>query len=402
AQLQRAEHRRPHHLVARHHVGDPAVVEQVRRERDALVADDVPEAVRGVGRPHPGPVDDGLLTREQRPQQRRQVDRAILEVGVEDRGEVARRMPERRPDRRALAGVPRMAVQVDVGGQVGGGEHLRRAVVGSVVDDHDLPLVDRQGSAERVLDRGEHGGALVEDRHQDRERGHGADCRDSKGRKRGSPAHAARARLPPGGPETRTAESAPGWDEGTSVDHRSAPVAGGAAAGGCKGSVRSLGAFRPGKYIAAMPTSVVTGGAGFLGSHLCEFLVEKGHDVVCIDNLDSGTLENIDHLRGDSFTFVYHDVVEPIYVERSIDFVFHLAALASPVDYLRAPLKSLKVGSYGTHNALGLAKWKRARFLISSTSEVYGDPLEHPQAETYWGNVNPIGPRGVYDEAKRY
>ena len=151
-----------------------------------------------------------------------------------------------------------------------------------------------------------------------------------------------------------------------------------------------------------MPTSVVTGGAGFLGSHLCEFLVTEGHRVVCVDNLDSGTLENISHLRDDGFEFVYHDVVEPIHVEGPVDFVFHLAALASPVDYLRAPLKSLKVGSYGTHNALGLAKWKRARFLISSTSEVYGDPLEHPQAETYWGNVNPIGPRGVYDEAKRY
>ncbi|HST18965.1 MAG TPA: UDP-glucuronic acid decarboxylase family protein [Gaiellaceae bacterium] len=151
-----------------------------------------------------------------------------------------------------------------------------------------------------------------------------------------------------------------------------------------------------------MPTSVVTGGAGFLGSHLCEFLVTEGHRVVCVDNLDSGTLENVSHLRSDGFEFVYHDVVEPIHVEGPVDFVFHLAALASPVDYLRAPLKSLKVGSYGTHNALGLAKWKRARFLISSTSEVYGDPLEHPQAETYWGNVNPIGPRGVYDEAKRY
>jgi dTDP-glucose 4,6-dehydratase len=151
-----------------------------------------------------------------------------------------------------------------------------------------------------------------------------------------------------------------------------------------------------------MPTSVVTGGAGFLGSHLCEFLVTEGHRVVCVDNLDSGTLENISHLRSDGFEFVSHDVVEPIHVSGPVDFVFHLAALASPVDYLRAPLKSLKVGSYGTHNALGLAKWKRARFLISSTSEVYGDPLEHPQAETYWGNVNPIGPRGVYDEAKRY
>ena len=156
------------------------------------------------------------------------------------------------------------------------------------------------------------------------------------------------------------------------------------------------------KYIAPMPTSVVTGGAGFLGSHLCDFLVSEGHNVVCIDNLDSGTLENIQHLRGERFTFLSHDVVEPIEVEGEVDFVFHLAALASPVDYLRAPLKSLKVGSYGTHNALGLAKWKRARFLISSTSEVYGDPLEHPQAESYWGNVNPIGPRGVYDEAKRY
>jgi dTDP-glucose 4,6-dehydratase len=151
-----------------------------------------------------------------------------------------------------------------------------------------------------------------------------------------------------------------------------------------------------------MPTSVVTGGAGFLGSHLCDFLVAEGHRVVCIDNLDSGTLENIDHLRGEQFSFLSHDVVEPIAIDGPVDFVFHLAALASPVDYLRAPLKSLKVGSYGTHNALGLAKWKRARFLISSTSEVYGDPLEHPQSETYWGNVNPIGPRGVYDEAKRY
>ena len=151
-----------------------------------------------------------------------------------------------------------------------------------------------------------------------------------------------------------------------------------------------------------MPTSVVTGGAGFLGSHLCDYLVEHGHRVVCVDNLETGSLENIDHLRGDAFSFIYHDVVEPIAVDAPVDYVFHLAALASPVDYLRAPLKSLKVGSYGTHNALGLAKWKRARFLISSTSEVYGDPQVHPQPETYWGNVNPIGPRGVYDEAKRY
>jgi len=151
-----------------------------------------------------------------------------------------------------------------------------------------------------------------------------------------------------------------------------------------------------------MPTSVVTGGAGFLGSNLCDYLVAHGQRVICVDNLETGSLENIDHLRGDAFDFIYHDVVEPITVDEPVDYVFHLAALASPVDYLRAPLKSLKVGSYGTHNALGLAKWKRARFLISSTSEVYGDPQVHPQPETYWGNVNPIGPRGVYDEAKRY
>jgi dTDP-glucose 4,6-dehydratase len=124
--------------------------------------------------------------------------------------------------------------------------------------------------------------------------------------------------------------------------------------------------------------------------------------VICVDNLATGSLENIAHIRDDAFSFVYQDVVEPITIGEPVDYVFHLAALASPVDYLRAPLASLKVGSYGTHNALGLAKWKRARFLISSTSEVYGDPLVHPQPETYWGNVNPIGPRGVYDEAKRY
>ena len=151
-----------------------------------------------------------------------------------------------------------------------------------------------------------------------------------------------------------------------------------------------------------MSTSVVTGGAGFLGSHLCDHLIEQGHRVICVDNLETGSLENIAHLRDPSFSFVYQDVTEAIRIEEPVDYVFHLAALASPVDYLRAPLASLKVGSYGTHNALGLAKWKRARFLISSTSEVYGDPQVHPQPETYWGNVNPIGPRGVYDEAKRY
>jgi dTDP-glucose 4,6-dehydratase len=151
-----------------------------------------------------------------------------------------------------------------------------------------------------------------------------------------------------------------------------------------------------------MPTAVVTGGAGFLGSHLCEYLLAKGQRVICVDNLQTSTLENLEHLRADEFVFLNHDVVEPIDVDEPVDFVYHLAALASPIDYMREPLLSLKVGSYGTHNALGLAKWKRARFLLASTSEVYGDPLVHPQSESYWGNVNPIGPRGVYDEAKRY
>jgi nucleoside-diphosphate-sugar epimerase len=151
-----------------------------------------------------------------------------------------------------------------------------------------------------------------------------------------------------------------------------------------------------------VPTSVVTGGAGFLGSHLCEALLERGHRVVCIDNLVVSSLANIEHLRDDAFTFLNHDVIEPIAVEEPVDVVYHLAALASPVDYLRMPLHSLKTGSYGTHHAIGLAKWKRARFVVASTSEVYGDPQVHPQPETYWGHVNPIGPRGVYDEAKRY
>ena len=151
-----------------------------------------------------------------------------------------------------------------------------------------------------------------------------------------------------------------------------------------------------------MPTAVVTGGAGFLGSHLCDHLVARDFRVVCVDNLDTGSLQNVEHLRGDDFVFLNHDVTFHIEVEGDVDFVYHLAALASPIDYLRMPLHSLKVGSYGTHNALGLAKFKRARFLLASTSEVYGDPQVHPQPETYWGNVNPIGPRGVYDEAKRY
>jgi dTDP-glucose 4,6-dehydratase len=151
-----------------------------------------------------------------------------------------------------------------------------------------------------------------------------------------------------------------------------------------------------------MPTSLVTGGTGFLGSHLCEYLLSQGHRVICVDNLVVSSLTNIEHIRSDDFVFVNHDMTEHLEVDERVDFLFHLAALASPADYMRMPLHSLKVGSYGTHNALGLAKFKRARFLIASTSEVYGDPLVHPQPESYWGNVNPIGPRGVYDEAKRY
>jgi dTDP-glucose 4,6-dehydratase len=151
-----------------------------------------------------------------------------------------------------------------------------------------------------------------------------------------------------------------------------------------------------------MPTAVVTGGAGFLGSHLCDHLLGKGYRVISVDNLDTGSLQNVEHLRGDDFVFINHDVTAHLEIDEPVDVVFHLAALASPIDYLRMPLHSLKVGSYGTHNALGLAKFKRARFLLASTSEVYGDPQVHPQPETYWGNVNPIGPRGVYDEAKRY
>jgi dTDP-glucose 4,6-dehydratase len=151
-----------------------------------------------------------------------------------------------------------------------------------------------------------------------------------------------------------------------------------------------------------MPTAVVTGGAGFLGSHLCEYLLGKKYRVLCVDNLETSSLENLEHLRDDEFVFLNHDMVEHLEVAEPVDVVYHLAALASPIDYLRQPLHSLKVGSHGTHHALGLAKWKRARFLLFSTSEVYGDPLVHPQPESYWGNVNPIGPRGVYDEAKRY
>src|SRR5262249_17976780 len=151
-----------------------------------------------------------------------------------------------------------------------------------------------------------------------------------------------------------------------------------------------------------MTTAVVTGGAGFLGSHLCDYLLAQGHRVICVDNLVTSSLQNVEHIREDEFVFVNHDVTEHIAIDEPVDLVFHFAALASPIDYLRMPLHSLRVGSYGTHHALGLAKFKRARFLLASTSEVYGDPQVHPQTETYWGHVNPIGPRGVYDEAKRY
>jgi dTDP-glucose 4,6-dehydratase len=152
-----------------------------------------------------------------------------------------------------------------------------------------------------------------------------------------------------------------------------------------------------------MPTCLVTGGAGFLGSHLCDHLLAREHRVICVDNFDTGSLQNIKHLsEGDHFRFLMADITEHYEIDEPVDFVFHMASPASPIDYARLPLHTLKVGAYGTHNTLGLAKLKRARFLLASTSEVYGDPLVHPQPETYWGNVNPIGPRGVYDEAKRY
>ncbi|PYS04998.1 MAG: NAD-dependent dehydratase [Acidobacteria bacterium] len=149
--------------------------------------------------------------------------------------------------------------------------------------------------------------------------------------------------------------------------------------------------------------AVVTGGAGFVGSHLCDRLLEMGYDVLCIDNLITGNTDNIAHLFGDPrFKFVKHDVTEYLYVEGTVHAVLHFASPASPIDYLEMPIQTLKVGSLGTHKALGLAKKKSARFLLASTSEVYGDPQVNPQLETYWGNVNPIGPRGVYDEAKRF
>jgi dTDP-glucose 4,6-dehydratase len=152
-----------------------------------------------------------------------------------------------------------------------------------------------------------------------------------------------------------------------------------------------------------MKRAVITGGAGFLGSHLCERAISEGVGVVCVDNLVTGRTENIAHLLGRSdFELVRHDVSKPFEIEGPVDYVLHFASPASPVDYLELPIQTLKVGSLGTHNALGLAKAKKARFLLASTSEVYGDPTVHPQNESYWGNVNPVGPRGVYDEAKRF
>ena len=151
-----------------------------------------------------------------------------------------------------------------------------------------------------------------------------------------------------------------------------------------------------------MPRVVITGAAGFIGSHLSETLLDRGYTVVGIDNLLTGSTANIAHLANRDFTFIKHDVTNYIFVEGKVDAVLHWASPASPIDYLELPIPTLKVGALGTHKALGLAKEKKARFMLASTSEVYGDPLEHPQKETYWGNVNPIGPRGVYDEAKRF
>jgi len=151
-----------------------------------------------------------------------------------------------------------------------------------------------------------------------------------------------------------------------------------------------------------MPRTLVAGGAGFIGSHLCEYLLKKGHEVVCMDNLLTGSMDNIAQIKSDKFTFVEHDVTGPVQVAGKIDFIFHLASPASPIDYLKLPIETMKVGAWGTFNLLELAKAKDSTFLLASTSEVYGDPEIHPQEESYWGNVNPIGPRAVYDEAKRF
>jgi dTDP-glucose 4,6-dehydratase len=151
-----------------------------------------------------------------------------------------------------------------------------------------------------------------------------------------------------------------------------------------------------------VPRALVTGAAGFIGSHLCEYLLDRGYSVIGMDNLLTGDVANIEHLIGRDFVFVKHDVTNYVAIEGPLDFVFHFASPASPIDYLKLPIQTLKVGALGTHKCLGLAKAKGARFLLASTSEVYGDPLVHPQREDYWGNVNPVGPRGVYDEAKRF
>ena len=151
-----------------------------------------------------------------------------------------------------------------------------------------------------------------------------------------------------------------------------------------------------------MPRTLITGGAGFLGSHLCDHLLSKGHEVICMDNLITGSLDNIKHIKNNRFKFIEHNVTQFIDFDGPLDYILHFASPASPIDYLEFPIPTLKVGSLGTHNALGLAKKKKSVFLIASTSEVYGDPLIHPQEEDYWGNVNPVGPRGVYDEAKRF
>ena len=152
-----------------------------------------------------------------------------------------------------------------------------------------------------------------------------------------------------------------------------------------------------------MERTLITGGAGFLGSHLCDYFIAKGHRVICMDNLLTGNMDNVAHLIGhERFTFIDYDVTNYIYVEGGVDNILHFASPASPIDYLRLPIQTLKVGSVGTHKTLGLARAKGARYLLASTSECYGDPLVHPQAEDYWGNVNPVGPRGVYDEAKRF
>jgi len=149
-------------------------------------------------------------------------------------------------------------------------------------------------------------------------------------------------------------------------------------------------------------TALVTGGAGFIGSHLCKFLINNDFKVICIDDLVTGTLENLESITSDDFVFINHDITKYIDIKENIDLIYHFASPASPLDYLQLPIQTLKVGALGTHNVLGLAKSKRATMLLASTSEVYGDPLKHPQKEDYWGNVNPIGPRGVYDEAKRF